>query len=110
MSKRWPRRLLYLFLVVIWLAIMLFPFLAAVLAIQGQIEVGGNGRSHVRLFLVQQPEAEGVGITWTRPLRAQSDCRQTSLVYIMWRGEGENVSFCECETPEGDPVIPATCP
>ena len=40
--KRWPRRLLMLTFVLLWLAVMLFPTLAVVLARNGQIQLGDS--------------------------------------------------------------------
>lgn len=100
----WLRRLLYIFLFLVWLAVMAFPIIAAVLAMQGQIQIGdeADGR-HLRLFLVQESDQEGVGIEWTRPAAAEQ-CRQGNIVYLMWEGAGDNASYCRCVDETGSVI------
>lgn len=98
---RWLKRPFYLFLFVLWLAVMLFPCMAFTLAMNQQVQVGQNERSHVRLFLLQETDSEGVGMVWKRPLLSQAGCYKTSVNYLMWQGDGENVAYCECVDPQG---------
>lgn len=106
--KRWFRRVVVFLLLLVWLLVMAFPVVAVVLATQKQIEVGGDEGRQVRVFLVQEREQEGVGIEWTRPVagpgagqEAEGGCRETRLVYLMWVGEGENVTYCRCFAEDG---------
>jgi hypothetical protein len=90
---------------------MVLPFAAAALAIRGQIEIGGNDGRHLRIFLIQERNSEGVGVAWSRPLSAAPNCRRTSVSYLMWRGTGENVSYCLCSDPAtGETVGNQACP
>lgn len=90
---------------------MLFPVLAVVLATQEQIQIGGDAGSHVRLFLLQDRESEGVGIEWTRRVQEPPRCAQTSLIYLMWEGEGDNATYCQCYDETGATVVstPGAC-
>ena len=103
--KRWLRRLLALLLLLIWFLVMLFPVIAVVLATQKQIAVGQEDGRQVRLFLLQEPAQEGVGVEWTRPTSAPQGevghCLQTNLVYLMWVGDAENVTYCRCLDEQG---------
>lgn len=103
--KPWLRRLLALLLLLIWFLVMLFPVLAVVLAAQGQIAVGQQNRRQLRLFLLQEPGHEGVGVEWSRPagVRPQEGerCLQTDLAYLMWAGDAENVTYCRCLDEQG---------
>ncbi|MDX1664201.1 MAG: hypothetical protein R3272_10420 [Candidatus Promineifilaceae bacterium] len=99
--RRWLRRGITLFLLALWLLIMAFPLVAVVLATQGQIQVGDVPGNHVRLFLVQERGARGVGIEWTRPVQEPPGCAQTSLAYLMWEGEGQSVTYCRCFDENG---------
>lgn len=82
---------------------MLFPVVAVVLATQKQIVVGRDQGRQLRLFLLEEREQEGVGIEWTRPVETGGErCLQTRLTYLMWVGEGENVTFCRCFAGDGD--------
>ena len=94
--NRWLRRLLYFFVVVVWLAVMSFPLVAAILAVRGEIQLGDDPRSHLRLFLVQERQAQGVGVEWTRPVSKRASCSQSSVSYLLWEGEAENVVYCQC--------------
>jgi hypothetical protein len=97
--------------VLLWLAIMALPILAAVLAIRGQIELGDEEGRWLRVFMIQERAAEGVGVVWSRPLAAAPHCRYTAVRYLMWRGTGENVSFCVCNDPvTGEALGEHPCP
>lgn len=93
--KHAPRRILYTVLFLLWLVFMLFPIFAVMLASSEQIQIGEAPGSHLRIFLVQEEEARGVGVEWARP-SAVEGCAETRLVYLLWRGRGENVRFCSC--------------
>jgi hypothetical protein len=110
--NRWLRRLLYALVVLVWLLLVIAPLLAFVLAARGQIQFGSDPRRHLRLFLVQEEDAQGIGLEWLRPSRSQSACSSGSLTYFMWEGEGQNASFCQCYEPitnELDSVAPQAC-
>ena len=101
------RRFLYLLFFIVWLLVMSFPVVAVVLAARHEIQLGSDPRSHLRLFLVQERRAEGVGLEWTRRVRKATGCSQTSVVYLMWKGEGKNVIFCQCYDDDGTLVSSA---
>ncbi|RMG97165.1 MAG: hypothetical protein D6706_09025 [Chloroflexi bacterium] len=108
--RTWLRRLLYLLIVVVWLLVMSFPFVAFKLATDGQLLIGNNGR-HVRLFLIQERTANGVGVEWTRPFSRDRSCTRTSITYLLWEGEGENVTYCQCfDTQSNSLLTSGTCP
>ena len=88
---------------------MSLPLLTAVLARQGQIQVGRPEGSRVRLFLLQERQVEGVGLEWSRPLRQEPGCHRTTVIYFMWRGQGENVRFVTCPAAV-NPATPGTVP
>jgi hypothetical protein len=88
---------------------MSLPLLTVVLVRQGQIQVGRPESSQVRLFLLQERQVEGVGLEWSRPRRQEPGCRQTSVIYFMWRGQGENVRFVTCPAAV-NPAVPGTGP
>jgi hypothetical protein len=109
MMKRWLRRLGYFIIVIIWLLVMAFPIFAFTLAGRGQLTFGDTDGSHVRLFLLREPNVEGVGVEWTRPYRSQSNCTRTSVGYILWQGHSENTSYCQCVDVESGAALPAAC-
>ena len=107
--KHWLRRLGYLIIVIIWLLIMAFPIFAFTLAGRGELTFGEAAGNHVRLFLLREPDAEGVGVEWTRPYRPQPACTQTSVTYIMWEGRNENTRYCQCFDEKSGAALPAVC-
>jgi hypothetical protein len=107
--NEWGRRFGCLLLLLLWLIIMSLPLLTVVLVRQGQIQVGRPESSQVRLFLLQERQVEGVGLEWSRPRRQEPGCRQTSVIYFMWRGQGENVRFVTCPAAV-NPAVPGTGP
>jgi hypothetical protein len=97
--------------ILLWLLVMTVPFAAAALAIRGEIEIGGDDGRRLRLFLIQERTADGVGLAWSRPEPADLDCRRTTVTYLMWRGTGENVTYCLCQDPAtGEISDDQTCP
>lgn len=110
--KRWIRRLTYATILLVWLLIMSFPALAFFLATNEQVQIGDDGRSHLRLFLVQEEEFNGVGIEWQRQVRGQDNCWRNSVQYVLWEGENQPVTYCQCVDPTtGAPISGDTaCP
>jgi hypothetical protein len=97
--------------ILLWLLVMTLPFAAAALAIRGEIEMGGNGGRQLRLFLIQERTADGVGLAWSRSVPTAPNCRRTTVTYLMWRGTGENVTYCLCQDPAtGEILGNQTCP
>ena len=104
--NRWLRRLIYTLIIIVWLIIMSFPVFALVLASNQQIELGSDPNRHLRIFLVQEEEANGVGIEWARNARSANTCTKTSVNYVMWEGEGESVTYCQCYDPLTGDLLP----
>jgi len=116
--KIWLRRLLMLIVVLFWLALILTPTLAFVLARNGQVQIGRADGRHWRLFLVQEGRAEGLGLERGRPLPPPVGapdgiaCSRTSVSYWMWAGEAVATSYCQCiDSVTGYPTdfIPTAC-
>lgn len=110
--KAWLRRILYLLLILLWLVLVLFPLGAFLLASRGELQLGSDPKNHVRIFLLQEDRAQGVAVEWMRPSQAAPDCHQSSVSYLLWEGDGENVVYCQCsdsQTGELKPVIFEAC-
>ncbi len=76
---------------------MAFPFVAVSLARNGEFQIGVSVGTNLRLFMVQEEEANGIGIALSRSKSSQTgDCVQTSLSYFLWEGEGESSRYCQC--------------
>jgi hypothetical protein len=108
---RWLKRFFVVVFLVMWLVIMLFPCMAFNLALREEIQIGSPD-NHVRIFLLSEKQTEGIGVERKRPFPAQFSCTQTTVTYLLWVGEGENVQYCHCTDPlTGDslPNISPTC-
>jgi hypothetical protein len=106
------RRLGYIAAVLIWLMIMCLPILAFVLAIRGELKLGDQEKSHIRVFMVQGDEQDGLGIEWSRRPDNSPDCLTSSVRYLLWDGDAEafNVDYCQCfEKVEGQELYDASC-
>lgn len=112
------RRFLMLLFALFWLALLLLPTLAVVLARNGQIQVGRSEGRHWRLFLLQDAEAEGLGLERGRPVDPPPDapagarCLRVSVGYWLWAGEGQGAAYCQCQdetTGESLSMIPPAC-
>lgn len=115
--NRWLRRALLLTFVLVWLLVMLTPTFAVILTSRGQIQLGGDG-SHLRVFLLQGADAEGLGFERVRQVKpppgapAAARCTQTKVNYLLWAGEGEGAVFCQCldaATGAALPDLPPAC-
>jgi len=109
----WSKYLGRLLIILIWLFIISLPLFAFVIAARQQIQLGRGEHNHIRLFLMQEKDAEGVGFEWSRPFSTKPPCTQTTVRYFMWTGEPENVTFCQCfdsESTEALPAILGSCP
>jgi hypothetical protein len=106
--KKWSKRILYPLLFIAWLLIMCLPITMVALARNGSMQVGKEDRTHLRLFMVQEDRDNGVGMAFTRA--TGDSCQRTSLVYLMWEGEGENSSYCQCYDSTGGVVDNNSCP
>jgi len=92
------RRVAYFVVLVVWLIVMCLPMLAFVLAMRGEFNLGGQENRHVRVFLVQGDEEDGIGFEWTRSAAKDSKCLNSSVRYLLWEGDAEkvNADYCQC--------------
>lgn len=85
----------------VWLVLILSPCLVFTLATQGEITVtvGGAPGQSARLWLVMEANERGLGLSLpTAQTSAEGDavCVQTDVRYLLWQGQAESVSYCEC--------------
>lgn len=90
------RRALYTLIFIGWLAVLALPALAFILAARGEIQLGDDPQRTVRLFLVDEEEADGLGLLRTRPVSEAPYCVETRVRYLLWSGRGESATSCQC--------------
>jgi hypothetical protein len=98
------RRLAYLLLFACWLALMLVPAVAFVLATKNQIQVGSVPAQYVRLFLISEPDAQGIGLESASWADDTEQCVQTAVSFLMWEGQSDAVIHCQCFDGQGGVV------
>ena len=69
--------------------------LTLAVAVRGEAQVGSPGR-HVRLFFVDQPEAQGLALETVWPYAQNAACLRVRERFWLWRGSGDSVTYCEC--------------
>ncbi len=105
-----------LLFVLFWLALILTPTVAFILARNGQLQIGSSEGRHWRLFLVPGGESEGLGLERGRPVPPPGDapettsCLQTRISYWMWAGEGQPADYCQCRDSASGDAIDITPP
>lgn len=101
------RRVGIILFLLLWFFLISLPAFAMLLTVRGQIQLGQED-NRLRVFLLQEQDAEGVGFELARPYRPNDSCDQISLRYIMWVGEPKNVTFCQCIETGSRAALPAT--
>ena len=95
---------------------MLLPTMAFMLSRNGQMHLGDSDGRHWRLFLLQDAEAQSLGLERGRPVEPpleapSASCLKTTVTYWMWVGEGQDTVYCACVAPAGAsiPQTPPAC-
>jgi hypothetical protein len=96
--------LLYVLGFLLWLLFMCFPTVAVVLAVQEQIQIGEAPGRHWRIFLISEEDARGIGVERTGPREEPAGCAQTNVSFLLWAGESEATSYCQCYNEQGGVV------
>lgn len=112
--KRWTKRAGYLLVILLWLILVSFPVVAFLLATQGQIQLGSSD-SGLRLFLLQGPDNQGLGLQWSRSydqgptaVPPSAECIRTTLRYFLWEGDAgdQNLDYCQCRDSQTQEALP----
>lgn len=100
--------------VIIWLVVMTIPAFILLLAIQQEVTIWhGSGfperEAHplLQVRLIMEIESRGVSIGTSHISRETETlaCVQTNVNYLLWQGQGESASYCDCyqrEDPSAD--------
>ena len=93
--------------IVVWFMVMMIPFFFIVLAVNGEIRFGHSGdvpdkHEHPLLLisLVMEADYRGLSSTNSSVERPTYDdlCMETHVSYLLWEGEGEAATYCDCYT------------
>jgi hypothetical protein len=84
---------------IIWFVVLLSPCFMIVLAVRGEISIptGGAPEQRLRIWLIQEARQSGIGMS-SASVQQNSEnlCVQTTVSFILWRGEAEPTQYCEC--------------
>lgn len=85
----------------VWFLLILTPCALGILATQGEITVnlGSAPGQQLRVWLIMEPDERGIGVSSPARVTTSGDtgmCMQTDVRYLLWEGEAESVSYCEC--------------
>ena len=94
---------------IVILLIGLIPLFACRLITQGVLQFGNEQERFLNIFMLQDPDQEGIGVQWTRAFDDEAQCTQTTVRYYMFVGEGENLDFCECTQEPVSRPLPDMC-
>jgi hypothetical protein len=98
-SIPWGKRLFQMFLLVIWCLVLLIPALFFYLAAYGEIAVqqGELPNQTARVWLISEIDVRGFGLAYTSvQALGENQCVQTETRYLLWQGQGEAATDCEC--------------
>lgn len=93
-------------IVLTWFLVLLIPLVFFILAIEGDITIKRSGvpdsyeHPLLQLSLIMESDARGLRVTNTS-LHHPSDnnlCVQTNVRFLLWEGDGDSASFCDCYT------------
>jgi hypothetical protein len=95
------------FAVILWAVFMLIPGFLLLLAVQNEVIIWHGSsvpepEAHplLQVKLLMEIQTRGVSITTSQPQTSANNqtCMQTHVRYVLWQGQGENVSYCDCYT------------
>lgn len=73
-----------------------------ILVVQGEVRLPGGELTAPRLWLVREPQAQGLGLETKRIVRGgvreDAACVETRVRFLLWRSDGSasRLVFCEC--------------
>lgn len=90
--------------VVLWIVLLISPCALLALASQGEIaiQLGDIPGQSLRIWMVSEARERGVGIA--RPsvyTNGDSVCLQTNVSFLLWQGQGQATTYCDCYTRSG---------
>ncbi len=93
------RRALFWGGIVLWVVILMIPFLFVVLALRGEVSFGLAGDfpdNELRIWMVMEPRERGIGYS-SPVVIAEDDTTlqvETRVRYLLWEGDNEALAYC----------------
>jgi len=111
-AKKWLRRSGCLVIFLVWLAFMLLPCAVVTLLVNKEITFSRSELPdhEYRLFALQEPDLRGFGFSRTGVKSGGKDapnvCMLTQVSYLLWEGEAEGLTYCNCYEKAGTDWVP----
>ena len=86
----------------LWLCFAIGPCFAIALAMRGELSWKRGNFVEDRVWIVNEAEASGLAYSSARVISAPTDgqvCARTRVYFLLWKGQGENTTYCECYRP-----------
>jgi hypothetical protein len=92
---------------VIWAVLILSPCASILIATQRDITIplGELPGQALRVWLIEEPTQRGIGISTPRligEVASGTACVEVSSRFILWMGQGEPTTICECYARQGE--------
>jgi hypothetical protein len=85
---------------VVWAVLILSPCILIALAVQGEINIptGEAPDQRLRIWLIMEATQRGIGVSSASISESESGqtCVQTETNFLLWQGQSESISYCEC--------------
>jgi len=94
---------------VLLILIGLVPLFGCRLVTQRVLQFGNEDGRFLNIFMLDEPDQEGIGVQWTRSFDDEAVCTRTKVRYHMFVGEGENFDYCECLNEPVSRPLPDMC-
>ena len=91
------------------LVIGIIPIFTCRLITLGTVQLGSEDGNFLNIYMLQDPEQEGVGVQWTRSFDEEAVCTRTKVRFFMFAGEGENLDYCSCTFEPDSRPLPNSC-
>lgn len=106
--RRWFRRLGCCLLLIVWFVLMLMPCFFVTLLVEKDIVISRSSvpDHEFRIFILEEPNERGFGFSSGTIVSGGGDeqtvCVVTSVDYLLWEGEAEPDTHCNCFERAGE--------
>ncbi len=85
------------------------PIFACRLVTTGVLQLGNENGNFLNIFMLQEPDQEGIGVQWSRSFDDEAICTSNTVRYVMFEGEAENLNYCSCTNEPISRPLPSGC-
>jgi len=111
-ARRWFNRSSCCVMFAVWVIVMLMPCFFVTLLVNKEIVFSRSDlpEHEYRLFILEETDLRGFGFSRARVESGGADednfCMVTSISYLLWEGEGDGLTYCNCYEKAGEDWSP----